>query len=195
MTFNSIFGRIITRNISTYIPLYREHLKDCRTVLDIGSGSGMQAKLINKSLKKINIICLDVKDYLWDENKDLPIVVYDGKRIPFKENSYDASLLFFVLHHAVDKEMLLKEALRVCRKYVLIFEETYNNPIQNLLMILYDIFINVLIFGGSISKPQFYTRERWRETFKRQKIKRVEEKVFLRKWYYPPQRVFFVLHK
>ncbi len=91
-------------------------------VLDIGSGSGNVAKEI--SLKTgANLTLLDVID--WNIT-DLPFALFNGTRIPFSDKKFDIALLFDVVHHSENEEILIKEAMRVAKK-VIVLEEIHNN--------------------------------------------------------------------
>lgn len=195
MTLQTLLIPIIEKNICYYIPLYKETLASCETVLDIGCGNGMQAKMIKNVLPHISISGLDISDYRWQKNKDLLLTVYDGKKIPFPDNSFDASLLFFTLHHTKDPERLLSESIRVSKKYILILEEVYETYWQKQFMVFYDILINAFIFRELISQPLFEKEKGWLDLFQRLQIKHVSTKLLSRPWYYPPQRIFFLLEK
>ena len=81
------------------------------SVLDVGSGRGYIAKEISKDGKKVQ--CLDVKDL---NLTDLPLKIYDGKKIPFRAKSFDTVLVCYVLHHVDNPISLLKECARVAKK-------------------------------------------------------------------------------
>jgi ubiquinone/menaquinone biosynthesis C-methylase UbiE len=49
--------------------------------------------------------------------------VYDGHTLPFSENQFDISLLFYVLHHCQNWNQVLDEAVRVTRRNLIIIEE------------------------------------------------------------------------
>ena len=53
----------------------------------------------------------------------MKLTLYDGKRLPFEDDSFDAVLLMFVLHHAEDAGAVLREARRVSRDRVIVLED------------------------------------------------------------------------
>lgn len=195
MFWEFLFNNTIKRNIERYLPLYKKYLSDCQTILDVGCGNGMQAKMIANNFKNARITCLDVGDYLWKNNKDLPLTLYSGDVMPFSDASFDAVLLFFTLHHTIDPQKILKESMRVSKKYVLVFEEVYKHSLQKYAMIVYDMMINILILGSSISVPKFFTRDDWIKIFQKLATRNISEVKFNKPWYYPPQRILFVLTK
>ena len=58
----------------------------------------------------------------------LPIHLFDGKRIPEEDNSFDVVTCLFVLHHTGDvQEQLCREMCRVSRRYIVVGEDA-NEP-------------------------------------------------------------------
>jgi ubiquinone/menaquinone biosynthesis C-methylase UbiE len=80
-------------------------------VLDVGCGNGFIAHHLSAMLGA-GVIGIDMM-----EATQAPIDYrrYDGARIPLAENSVDAVLLCYVLHHAQDVSSLLMEIKRVLR--------------------------------------------------------------------------------
>lgn len=88
-------------------------------VLDIGAGDCRLDALLRKKIG-CEIVPVDVEDF---NETELPLTLFDGKRLPFEDESFDVVLLIFVLHHAEDAKACLEEARRVCRKRVVVFED------------------------------------------------------------------------
>lgn len=195
MFLQTILHKKIRNNIKNYINLYNNYLKIDSLVLDIGCGNGMQAKVLKKTYPKLTIHGLDIKNCLWKENRDIPFKVYNGEIIPFRDNSFDVSLLSFVLHHAENPNKVLLESIRVSKNFVLIFEEIYLNLWQKWLLILYDIVINFLIFGEKISVPKFRKKEEWLKTFTAIGITKPVKIILIKSILPPFNRIFFVLTK
>lgn len=86
-------------------------------VLDVGSGDGRLARLIADKRPDISIRGIDVR-----QRNDATILVetFDGRSIPYDENSFDVVMFVDVLHHADDPMTLLREAVRVARRAILI---------------------------------------------------------------------------
>lgn len=85
--------------------------------LDVGCGSGELARNLQFSHKMIIISGTDV---LVREDAVIDIVKFDGKRLPFEDKSLDFTMLVDVLHHTNHPSLLLKECVRVSRKFILI---------------------------------------------------------------------------
>ncbi|NIO20358.1 MAG: methyltransferase domain-containing protein [Candidatus Aenigmarchaeota archaeon] len=104
----------ITRFMSYFYQIDLVKKLKPKTVLEIGVGN----KTVSNYLKQYGFI---VKTC--DLNKELrPDYVADIKRLPFKNNSYDAVLAFEILEHLPWEEVdkALKELHRVTKKYVII---------------------------------------------------------------------------
>ena len=113
-------------------------LKTGENVLDIGAGVGWPGELISKK-KGVSVQLLDVEDF---NQSELPLMVYDGKNIPFPDNSFDSSLLVFVLHHCKDPLLVLKDAIRVTKKRIIIHEDTYTSSFGRVLVCANDFISN-----------------------------------------------------
>lgn len=117
-------------------------LKTGERVLDIGAGGGWTGELISEK-KRAKVQLLDVEDF---NRSKLSLVIYDGKSIPFPDNSFDSSLLLFVLHHCKDPLAVLKEAVRVTKSRIIIYEDTYSSPFERVLVCTNDFIANSPIF-------------------------------------------------
>src|SRR5262249_26055496 len=95
-------------------------------VLDIGCGNGFIAHHLSAMLGA-SVIGIDVTP-----TTEAPIDFrrYDGAHIPLADNSVDAVLLCYVLHHAQDTSMLLSEVKRVLRPngLAVIYEDIPQTP-------------------------------------------------------------------
>jgi SAM-dependent methyltransferase len=82
-------------------------------VLDVGCGNGFIAHHLSAMLRA-SVIGVDVST-----KTEAPIDYrrYDGAHIPLTENSVDAVLLCYVLHHVPDVSPLLSEIKRVLRPH------------------------------------------------------------------------------
>jgi len=155
-------------------------------VLDMGSGRGYIAKEISKSGNKVQ--CLDVKDL---NLTNQPLKLYDGKNIPFETNSFDTVLICYVLHHAKDPIILLKECVRVSRKRIIIFEDNADSLLTKPLDILFNKLHNV------DTPLNFRNVNQWVQEFKKLNLKIIKIKRGVEKqWFYPGvEHILFVLDK
>ncbi|MFA5181588.1 MAG: class I SAM-dependent methyltransferase [Syntrophales bacterium] len=89
-------------------------------VLDLGAGNSCMGQLLEK-YHDCRVLNLEVAQY--QTHNTLPLVIYNGRDIPFKDGSFDVVLILFVLHHADEPAQVLKEAKRICRRSVIVFED------------------------------------------------------------------------
>ena len=90
-------------------------LKCCQNssyILEIGGGTGFQAKYI--SSKGYSIETIDLQDSNYLKKRIYPITNYDGKKIPFKDNEFDLIFSSNVLEHIDNINEFEKEIFRVC---------------------------------------------------------------------------------
>lgn len=145
-------------------------------VLDIGAGGGWIGRLLCDA-RGAEVTLLDVADM---NRTNLPLQVYDGKNIPFPDALFDASLLLFVLHHCEDPLQVLKEAVRVSAKRLVIFEDTFRNPFEKFLAGVNDWISNSPFFIANPFKMNmpFHYRSvaEWEDIFKKLSLKVVCKK-------------------
>ena len=126
-------------------------------VLDIGAGDCRLDQLIKRRIG-CEIVPIDVEDF---NETDLPLKLFDGKRLPFDDNTFDVVLLIFVLHHAEDAKACLAEASRVARRSVIVFEDVTTGFIDRF---MFRIFHRWLVRFEKISYPyREWSQSQWTE--------------------------------
>jgi len=105
------------------VSLILPHLAGMSSLLDVGCGSGWVADRLAQQTS-LAISTVDIGDYRAVATPDFH--VFDGVRLPFPDKSIDVGLFSFVLHHVPDelKPLLIAEAKRVCRRRILVIEDT-----------------------------------------------------------------------
>lgn len=86
-------------------------------ILDVGCGDGLLSAALRAKRPDLKLRGIDV---LPRNRVHIPVEMFDGIRIPFEDDSFDAVLFSDVLHHTEDPGVLLREARRVARRCVLI---------------------------------------------------------------------------
>jgi ubiquinone/menaquinone biosynthesis C-methylase UbiE len=107
-------------------------------VLDLGAGEGFVGMQI-LAQKGCSVTLADV---LPMNKTELPHVCYDGRTLPFADQAFDVTVLYFVLHHCEDQERVLQEALRVTRQRTIIVESVYEAKWDFWLLSLLDRLAN-----------------------------------------------------
>jgi len=134
------------------------YIKNNSSIIDIGSGNGYIGAQIAKDYKS-DVTGIDVIDY---NKSDIKFRIFDGKKIPFKDNSFDYSIIMEVLHHCDNQDEILKEASRVGRQ-VIVFEDIYENKFHLFFIKLYDIIGNI---RHGVNIPfNFRTDKYWKNKF------------------------------
>lgn len=98
------------------------------SVLDVGCGDGLLASLLAEKLPQTEFQGIDV---LVREGTHVPVEYFDGQTIPHDDNSFDAVMMVDVLHHTEDPSVLMREAKRVARKYVILKDHTRDGVLAN----------------------------------------------------------------
>lgn len=166
-----------------------EHCKDFieRSLLDVGAGRCYIAETIREK-NKVDVHCADIQD---KNRTNLRLTVYDGKRMPFKDNKFGTVLLCYVLHHCEEPETVLKECIRVCKKNIIIFEDSDPSFFTKGMDYLFNI------IRGVKTPLNFKTVNQWVKLFKGMNLKILKiEKNVEKEWFYPfVKHTMFVLRK
>lgn len=140
-----------------------ELLNDSKSFLDVGAFDGLLTKKIKE--KKKNLELVKAIDAHVPKKTYFLVKKYDGQRIPYPDKSFDSVLLIDVIHHLENPEELLKEVIRVSKKYVIIKDHTYNNMIDLFLLRVVD-FLGNNSFDINV-KYHFYKTSEWNNLFKK----------------------------
>jgi len=110
--------------------------KEPQKILDVGCGDGHIAKTLAEQLGdgcEISGIDVMVRD-----TAAIPVTQYDGRTIPFGDDSFDTVLLVDVLHHTDDAGSLLAEAARVARGSVIVKDHVCESRLDKWLLSFMD---------------------------------------------------------
>ena len=138
-------------------------------ILDLGCGSGIVGSKFQEFFEA-RITGIDIQD--WRIRK-IPFQIFDGSHIPFPDNSFDIVLISYVLHHAKKPEILVREAKRVSRGKIIIYEDLPEGFLSKLRCRLHQVSYNIFQKG---SFWNFKTKKEWEELFKKLGLKIVSEK-------------------
>ena len=115
-----IFARFLC-NCRTFVSRsILPHLdKQAYRILDIGCGSCCLNKQLRRRREYHDVTSLDVVNAGKCDNP----YIFNGKHIPFEDDTFDIGICAFVLHHTPHQKELLKELARTCAK-IIIIEDT-----------------------------------------------------------------------
>lgn len=126
-------------------------------LLDLGAGKcALSWKLRQEGY---NTTPVDVQNLSFCS--EIEPIIYDGKKLPFADNSFDKILLLTVLHHIPQPETVIKEALRTADELIII-EDVYSNPLQKYLTFFADSLFNFEFIGHPHSNK---TEKEWQKLF------------------------------
>ena len=103
---------------------------------------------------------------------ELPHVLLKQGLLPWSAmGNFDVVLLYFVLHHADDADKLIREAMRVCGKRVIVVESVYRTSIQLKFLTVLDKLANRLRSRGRMNPQEaalrFRTYLEWSTLFQK----------------------------
>lgn len=145
--------RVLAEKLSAQLP------KEA-SVLDIGCGDGTLAALIAESRPDIRLQGIEVKPR---PTCRIPCREFDGTHVPFANGSFDVCMFVDVLHHTDDVRVLLREAARVSRIFVLLKDHLDENAIDHTTLRLMD-WVGNRPHGVRLTY-NYQSRRQWREHF------------------------------
>jgi len=129
-------------------------------VLDVGCGDGSLARLILKKRPDLSIKGIDV---LIRSQTQIHVSPFDGETFPFENASFDVVMFVDVLHHTGDPMVLLREAVRVSRGFLVIKDHTADGLLARPTLRFMDRVCNA---RHGVALPfNYWTRQRWLEAF------------------------------
>lgn len=152
------------------INTFEHALKKEDRVLDIGPGTCNVCEILLQ--KGYMVTPLDVRNVSFVPS--IQPLLYNGNTMPFKDKSFDVALILTVLHHTLHPEKILKEAMRVSKK-VIIIEETYSNIFHKYLTYFFDSLLNLEFFGHPHTNKN---KKEWGEIFSKLGFSIVDERYY-----------------
>src|SRR5919199_610208 len=157
-------------------------------VLDVGCGNGFIAHHL-KALLGAEVVGIDVTR---ETSARIEYLRYDSRRFPLPDNSFDAVLLCYVLHHAQDLRAVLAEVRRTLRAggLVVVYEDIPGGAWDRFMCWTHD-----LMWRGRTGRCRFRREREWQAVFASQGFEVVSERP-LSRWRnlaYPVRHRFYVL--
>lgn len=159
--YDRLIGRrVFGRRVQVLCGHLLELLPQGARVLDVGCGNGLLAHLLEQKRPDVTIRGIDV---LMQDRQYIPVGKFDGKTIPHGDASFDVVMFVDVLHHAEDPLGLLREAVRVTRRTILIKDHPLNGFLAGPTLRFMDWVANA---RHGIALPHTYwPRQKWLDTF------------------------------
>jgi SAM-dependent methyltransferase len=160
--YDRAMGRhVFGRRVQTLCGHLIELLPPAARVLDVGCGNGLLAHHLEQERPDVRINGIDV---LIQEQCHIPVEKYDGRVIPHADASFDVVMFVDVLHHTQDPLGLLREAVRVTRRTILIKDHPLNGFLAGPTLRFMDWVANA---RHGIALPcNYWPRQQWLEAFR-----------------------------
>jgi SAM-dependent methyltransferase len=130
------------------------------TGVDIGCGNGILGLSITQLRPEVKMTGVDV--HVWPKTV-IPVTKYDGTRLPFEDKSVDFTILSDVLHHCDSPRTVLREAMRISRKFVIIKDHLCENELERATLRFMDWFGNR---GYGVALPyKYFSYAEWNTLF------------------------------
>lgn len=157
-------------------------------ILDVGCGNGFIAHHL-QSMLGTTVVGLDVGQ---STAARINYLSYDGWNFPVKDESFDAVLLCYVLHHAQDPRLVLNEVSRVLRAggLAIIYEDIPALWWDRIVCWTHD-----RQWRGRTGRCTFHAEHDWRRIFNQAGFEIMKERP-LSRWRnlaHPVARRFFVI--
>jgi len=176
-------GREMCRDCEKFIPLNSQ-------ILDLGCGSGIVGKEFEKFFNS-EVLGIDIID---NRVIPMPFLKFNGNDLSFlKDNSFDAVLVNFVLHHCQNPIELLKESKRVSKDVIVIHENLPEGLLSKLFCFLHGISF-AFFFQKNSNRGKFFKDKEWKKIFEDLKLEVAYSKK-VSSWFNPLKEQLYVLKK
>jgi len=128
--------------------------------LDVGCGDGQVAHLIMQKRPDVTIKGIDV---LVRPHTKIPVAEFDGQIIPYSQGDFDVVMFNDVLHHTNDPMVLLREAVRVAGKAIVLKDHTRDGILAGLTLKFMDRVGNAR--HGVALPCNYWTEQQWLKAF------------------------------
>src|SRR5688572_13310422 len=122
---------------NTLVELRRqlEAARPSANALDFGSGDGWFAQEVSATGIVREVVCIDV---MRRAHSFVEPMLYDGRRLPFEDRSFEIVYAVDVLHHTPSPDATLRDVLRCCRGTFVLKDHNYHRPAHKLVLAALD---------------------------------------------------------
>jgi ubiquinone/menaquinone biosynthesis C-methylase UbiE len=118
--------------------------------------------------------------------------LYDGKVIPFNDDSFDVTYAAFMLHHTTNTRSLISECIRVTRQRLLILEDVYKNNFELFISKALD-HANLLTSSDMNIPFNFRKENEWISLFRHPRLKLINTQKVRPVAFRPTRHRLFIL--
>ncbi|XOA43173.1 MAG: class I SAM-dependent methyltransferase [Candidatus Nealsonbacteria bacterium] len=183
-----IFSKIYEKAGQRMCKECKDFIKSGSKILDLGCGPAIITKVF-QNFFQAEIVGVDILDR---RIFPIPFKIINGKSLPFSGNNFDAVLIAYVLHHSQDPIVLLKEAKRVTKDKIFIYEDLPEGIISSFFCKLHGFSFDKLFHNRD--KTTFKREKEWGNIFKNLKLKVIFQKEVSSRLT-PIRKKLFVLRK
>lgn len=151
---------VFQRRTRVLAELLAAQIPEGASVLDVGCGDGSVASRIAELRADISI---EGVEFLVRPGCKIACRSFDGRKLPYPDASFDLCLLADVLHHSGDPAVLLREAVRVTRGFVLLKDHLDESFLDDIALRLMD-WVGNRPHGVALTY-NYQSRKQWAEHF------------------------------
>lgn len=145
--------RILSQRLSGLVPKSAQ-------VLDVGCGDGWLGHYLVQARPDVSVQGVET---LVRAGTPIPVARFDGHAIPYPDATFDVVMFVDVLHHLVDPVLLLREAVRVSRRHLLIKDHVLSGLLAGATLRFMDRLGNER-FGVTLPY-NYWPQDRWLAEF------------------------------
>lgn len=124
------------RNVFRHLTEVLAPVAPVERALDFGCGDGWFARELGRSGLARRVVAVEVLRRR--RRRLVEPVLYDGRRLPFADRSFDLVYAVDVLHHTPDPPAALRELLRCCRSHFVLKDHTHRSRLGRWTLALLD---------------------------------------------------------
>lgn len=151
---------VFQRRTRVLAELLASRIPQGASVLDVGCGDGTIAGRIAQLRPDISIQGVEV---MVRPNCKVECRLFDGSKLPYPDASFDLCLFVDVLHHTQNPAILLREAVRVTRDFVLLKDHVDENILDDVTLRFMDWVGNRP--HGVVLTYNYQSRKQWAAHF------------------------------
>lgn len=151
---------VFPKRVTVLAKLVGNLIPDNYTVLDVGCGDGLIDRHIMENRPDLKITGTDV---LKREETHIPVTVFDGKKLPFPDKSFDCVIFIDTLHHTDDPTSIMAEAKRVAKRNIIIKDHYAENRFSFTVLKFMDWVGNK--FHGVVLPYNYLSSTLWGEVY------------------------------